>query len=67
MSEWSGRRVFLTGGEGFIGSHLVEALVREGAQVRVLAYYNAFGSWGWLQHASEEIEKRARFGMARRS
>jgi NAD dependent epimerase/dehydratase len=38
----------VTGGEGFIGSHLVERLVREGAEVAALAYYNAFGQWGWL-------------------
>ncbi len=43
-----GRRVLVTGGEGFIGSHLVERLVHDGATVRVLAYYNAFGRWGWL-------------------
>lgn len=46
--SWSGKRVLVTGGEGFIGSHLVEALVREGADVSALAYYNAFGRWGWL-------------------
>lgn len=47
-SEWSGVRVCVTGGEGFIGSHLVERLVREGASVRVLALYNPFGRYGWL-------------------
>jgi NAD dependent epimerase/dehydratase len=46
--EWSGVRVCVTGGEGFIGSHLVERLVREGASVRVLALYNPFGRYGWL-------------------
>ena len=46
--SWSGKTVLVTGGEGFIGSHLVEQLAAEGATVRVLAYYNAFGSWGWL-------------------
>ena len=46
--DWSGKRVLVTGGEGFIGSHLVERLVREGADVRVLALYNPFGSYGWL-------------------
>jgi NAD dependent epimerase/dehydratase len=38
----------VTGGEGFIGSHLVERLVREGASVKVLALYNPFGRYGWL-------------------
>ena len=46
--SWSGQTVLVTGGEGFIGSHLVEQLVAEGANVRVLAYYNPFGHWGWL-------------------
>ena len=46
--NWQGKRVLVTGGEGFIGSHLVERLVREGAQVRVLALYNPFGRYGWL-------------------
>jgi NAD dependent epimerase/dehydratase len=45
---WAGRRVLVTGGEGFIGSHLTERLVRAGARVRVLALYNPFGAYGWL-------------------
>ena len=48
---WDGRRVLVTGGEGFIGSHLVERLVREGAEVRTLVQYNAFGRFGWLDPA----------------
>jgi NAD dependent epimerase/dehydratase len=50
--------VLVTGGEGFIGSHLVERLVREGAEVRVLALYNPFGRYGWLDpatHADVEL------------
>ncbi|HVE94137.1 MAG TPA: SDR family NAD(P)-dependent oxidoreductase [Acidimicrobiales bacterium] len=50
-SDWSGTRVLVTGGEGFIGSHLVERLVGEGASVRVLAYYNSFGTAGWLDES----------------
>jgi NAD dependent epimerase/dehydratase len=46
--QWNGKRVLVTGGEGFIGSHLTERLVREGADVRVLALYNPFGRYGWL-------------------
>ncbi len=38
----------VTGGDGFIGSHLVEALVRRGFRVRAMAQYNAFGTFGWL-------------------
>jgi NAD dependent epimerase/dehydratase len=48
---WQGKRVLVTGGEGFIGSHLVERLVQEGAQVRVLGLYNPFGRYGWLDPA----------------
>jgi NAD dependent epimerase/dehydratase len=46
--DWNGRQVLVTGGEGFIGSHLTEQLVQEGARVRVLALYNPFGRYGWL-------------------
>lgn len=57
--SWSGQTVLVTGGEGFIGSHLVEQLAAVGARVRVLAYYNAFGHWGWLdavKEAGAEVE-----------
>ena len=46
--SWQGKTVLVTGGEGFIGSHLVEQLVRDGASVRVLGLYNPFGRYGWL-------------------
>lgn len=56
MSTWGGRRVVVTGGEGFIGSHLVERLLAEGAHVRALVHYNPFGRWGWLHEHLEDIE-----------
>lgn len=48
----SGSKVLVTGADGFIGSHLAEALVKSGADVRGLVYYNSFGSKGWLDGSS---------------
>jgi len=43
-----GKKVLVTGADGFIGSHLVEALMTLGCDVRAFVYYNSFNSWGWL-------------------
>lgn len=43
------KRVLVTGADGFIGSHLVEHLLRLGADVTALAQYNSFNFWGWLE------------------
>lgn len=52
---YQGQQVFVTGAGGFIGSHLVEALVRSGAKVRALVRYNSENRWGWLDHLEPEI------------
>lgn len=44
------KKVLVTGAEGFIGSHLVEALCHVGASVRALCLYNSFNDWGWLEN-----------------
>ena len=46
----------VTGADGFIGSHLVEALVMGGSHVRALVQYNSFDSWGWLDTVREDIK-----------
>ncbi|MCF3101350.1 SDR family NAD(P)-dependent oxidoreductase [Streptomyces roseoverticillatus] len=47
--------VAVTGAEGFIGSHLVEALVAAGHRVRAMVQYNSFSSYGWLETVPDEV------------
>jgi NAD dependent epimerase/dehydratase len=47
-----GKRILVTGAGGFIGSHLTEALVEAGAEVRAFVHYRGNGSWGWLDLSS---------------
>jgi NDP-hexose 4,6-dehydratase len=48
--------VAVTGAEGFIGSHLVEALVRRGHRVRAMVLYNMLSSRGWLEALEPDIQ-----------
>ena len=50
------KKILVTGSEGFIGSHLTEALVRSGYQVRAFVLYNSFNSWGWLDRCDAEVK-----------
>ena len=52
---WRGRKVAVTGAGGFIGSHLVEQLVLEGARVKALVHYNGRGEWGYLEELPPSI------------
>lgn len=47
--------VLVTGADGFIGSHLVERLVRSGRPVRAMALYNACDSHGWLDDVAPDV------------
>ena len=49
--------IFITGADGFIGSHLTEKLVRSGHNVKCLALYNSFNSWGWLDYLDHSVKK----------
>ncbi len=49
-----GRRILVTGADGFIGSHLVERLVQDGADVRALCLYTSQGGHGWLDESPAE-------------
>jgi UDP-glucose 4-epimerase len=63
----AGSTVLVTGADGFIGSHLAERLVRDGATVRAFCFYNSRGSAGWLDDAPPDIrsELDLRFGDIR--
>ena len=49
-------KILVTGADGFIGSHLTEALVRAGHDVRAFVFYNSFNSWGWLDHCDSIVK-----------
>jgi len=47
--NFSDKKILVTGADGFIGSHLTEMLVKQGAKVKALSYYNSFNYWGWME------------------
>jgi NAD dependent epimerase/dehydratase len=49
------KKILITGADGFIGSHLTEALVRAGYDVRAFVLYNSFNSWGWLDRCAADV------------
>lgn len=48
------KAILITGADGFIGSHLVEELIKEGCKVKAFVFYNSFNSWGWLDTFSKD-------------
>ena len=49
-----GKKVLVTGADGFIGSHLTQQLIHEGYEVTAFCQYNSFGTWGWVDTFSKE-------------
>lgn len=47
-------KTLVTGADGFIGSHLTEALLEAGYNVKAFVYYNSFNNWGWLDSLPKE-------------
>ncbi|MBV9291023.1 MAG: SDR family NAD(P)-dependent oxidoreductase [Frankiales bacterium] len=55
-AAWSGQTVLVTGGEGFIGSTLVDHLLEAGANVRAYVHYKPYGSAGYLAGREDDVD-----------
>ena len=49
------KKILVTGADGFIGSHLVDSLVRLGYNVKAFTLYNSFNKWGWLDSLDKSV------------
>jgi NAD dependent epimerase/dehydratase len=58
VNNLKGKKILVTGADGFIGSHLTETLVLEGYDVRAFVYYNSFNSNGWLDTLAPEVKSK---------
>jgi|GEM_PF-2438722 len=50
------KKNLVTDADGFIGSHLTEKMVEKGYRVKAFVFYNAFNSWGWLDHSPRQVQ-----------
>lgn len=55
---FNNKTILITGADGFIGSHLTEALLARGVKIKALSQYNSFNYWGWLDNipANDNLE-----------
>ncbi|MFI3177712.1 MAG: NAD-dependent 4,6-dehydratase LegB [Eubacteriales bacterium] len=51
-------KILVTGADGFIGSHLVEELIRKGYDVKAFVCYNSFGTWGWIDSLPDSMKNK---------
>jgi len=51
------KKIFITGADGFIGSHMTEEFIKNGYEVKALVFYNSFGRCGWLNSLPKDILK----------
>lgn len=51
-------KILVTGSEGFIGSHLIESLVKKKYKVRALVQYNSFNSLGWIEVINDKVKNK---------
>lgn len=58
LSKLHGKKILITGSDGFIGSHLLEQCVRLGAEVRAFVWYSATNQWGWFEQVPPEIKQQ---------
>lgn len=56
--NWKNVPVLVTGGGGFIASHLTEELARQGARVRALVHYNSRNHWGFMEQLDPALRRR---------
>jgi len=52
------KKILVTGADGFIGSHLVELLVKKNYEVTAFVFYNSFSSWGWLDSIDKDLIRK---------
>ncbi len=58
MMHLNDKKILVTGADGFIGSHLVEALIDIGCDVRAFVYYNSFNNWGWIDSFEKDKKNK---------